>query len=119
MIISLDSKTMPFDESMRDVILRHVQFALSRFKPEVVRVRVDGKGINGIRCETDQLCRITARLSGGTTIAVSEEAPDLLTAGARAADRLGRAVARAIDRARTANSDGESSVHRRSRRLKS
>ena len=118
MIISLDSKTLQFDATMRDVILRHVRFALSRFEPEIVRVRVDGKDPNGVRRETDRLCRITARLNGATTIAVSEEAPDLLTSAARAADRLGRAVGRAIDRARTANCNGESSVHCRSRRLK-
>lgn len=121
MVISLDSKTLKFDDSVRDVIMRHLRYALTKFEREVSRVRVDGKAVNGPRrvTEKDQVCRITASLKGGTTVAVCEEAADLLTAAARAADRLGRAVDRAVDRAQEAGSKFESSVRRRSSRLKS
>jgi len=121
MMISLDSKTLKFDDAVRDVIIRHLRYALTKFEREVSRVRVDGKAVNGRRraTETDQVCRITASLNGGTTVTVCEEAAELLTAAARAADRLGRAVDRAVDRAHAAGSRFESSFRRRSSRLKS
>ena len=89
--------------ALRGYAERRLLFALSRFAPRILWVRVRLADSNGPRRRgIDKRCRIEVRGDRSWTIVLEETGSDSYVAIDRAADRAGRAVARAIDRARRA-----------------
>jgi ribosomal subunit interface protein len=87
---------------LREYITRRLHFALGRFSPALERVSVRVGDVNGPRGGMDKQChiRVELRASGGTPITAEVCEADLYAAVDRATDRIGRTVARTLDRQR-------------------
>ena len=92
-------------DALRRYVERRLHFALGRFGDRVggVSVRLYGSG-NTPNCK----CRMSAELQPFGNVVVEERDPDLFTAIDRAAGRLGRRVARELDRIRDIKTGRES-----------
>lgn len=93
-----------FSDEARETVVRRLRFALARFEPEIERVVVTGQDQNGPKGGPDKQCRVAAHLVGGDVLTVTDEDADIVAAVSRAADRLARAVGRALERARSRRS---------------
>lgn len=80
--------------------VRRLQFALSRFEPRIARMTIYLTDLNGPRGGRDKQCRMVAEMPRGGKVIVEDIDADLYAAITQAADRLGRAVARALERRR-------------------
>ena len=85
-------------EDLREFITRRVHFALGRFASQVERVTTRVADVNGPRGGTDKCCRMEVKLHALDSVSSVARADSLEEAAARAADRLGRGVARALGR---------------------
>lgn len=79
---------------------RRLLFALGRFGQRVARVVVHMTDLNGPRGGVDKQCRIVAEVPSAGKVVVEVVDADLYIAIDRAADRLGRAIARKLERQR-------------------
>jgi len=85
---------------------RRVQFAIGRFGARIGAVSVRLGDANGPRGGCDKTCRLVATVEGAGQVVVEDEDPDLYAAIDRATTRLGRAVARALERRRSPGGRG-------------
>ena len=85
-------------ESLHDFITRRLHFVLGRFAPEIERVTARVEDVNGPRGGTDKHCRMEVKLRGVGNVPGEARADDFEAAVAFAAERLGRGVARALER---------------------
>jgi ribosomal subunit interface protein len=86
-------------ESLRLRIEHRLDMALGRFASHVADVQVRLSDTNDRHAGMDGRCQISARLRGSTPVWIDEIGPDLSAAIDVAADRLGQAVARRVQRA--------------------
>jgi len=102
MRFSVSGDRVKVTTGLREYIDRRLYFALGRFGPAIDHVSVRVGDINGPRGGIDKHCQIvvTLRASGSNPIAVHDNDEDLRAAVARASNRAGRTVARAIERKR-------------------
>lgn len=82
------------------LVERRLSFALSRFGGRLRAVSVRLTDLNGPRRGIDKRCSMQARLSPRGTVRAESTDSDLPSAVDRAATRLARAVARALERRR-------------------
>jgi ribosome-associated translation inhibitor RaiA len=87
-------------DAVCDHARRRLEFALSRFSPRITTVWLRLTDLNGPRGGIDKQCRIEVRGRDGWSVVVDDRNGDLYAAIDRAADRAGRAVARALERVR-------------------
>jgi putative sigma-54 modulation protein len=87
-------------EGLHDLVTRRLHFALGRFSPEIDRVTARVGDVNGPRGGVDQQCRIEVKLRGLKSVFSEACDNDLGTAVASAAERVGRAVTRSLERRR-------------------
>ena len=85
-------------EDLREFITRRLHFALGRFAPQVERVTARVADVNGPRGGTDKRCRMEVKLRGLGSVSSEAHADDVEEAAAFAAERLGRGVARSLER---------------------
>ena len=85
-------------EDLHDFITRRLHFTLGRFAPEIERVTARVEDVNGPRGGTDKRCRMEVKLRGLGNVLGEACADDFEAAVAFAAERLGRGVARALER---------------------
>ncbi len=102
MRLSVSGDRVDVGPRLREYIDRHLYFALGRFGPAIDRVNVRVMDTNGPRGGVDKRCRIVVKLqaAGSTSIAVDDDDESLHAAIARATARVGRTVARTLDRKR-------------------
>ena len=102
MRFSVSGDRVKVTTGLREYIDRCLYFALRRFGPAIDHVGVRVGDINGPRGGVDKHCRIVVKLraSGSNPIAIDDNDEDLRAAVARASDRVGRTVARTLDRKR-------------------
>ncbi len=100
MQLLITGKNFKVGDELRDHIDRRLLFALGKFDPEIDRVEVGLADVNGPKGGLDKQCRIVAKVRSLGSVVVEEQDLDFYTAVDRAADRLGRAVHRTIDRRR-------------------
>jgi len=102
MRLSVSGDRVNVGPRLREYIDRHLYFALGRFGPAIDHVAVRLGGTNGPRGGTDKRCRIVVKLraAGSTSIAIDDDDESLYAAIARATTRVGRTVARTLDRKR-------------------
>jgi len=102
MRFSVSGDRVEVTPSLREYIDRRLYFALGRFGTAIDHVTVRVGDINGPRGGVDKHCLIVVKLraTGSNSIAVEGNDQDLQAAVARASDRIGRTVARAIERKR-------------------
>jgi ribosome-associated translation inhibitor RaiA len=87
-------------EGLHDFVTRRLYFALGRYAPEIDRVTTHLGDINGPRGGVDKQCRIKVMLRGLKSVVSEARADDLKAAVGVAAERVGRGVARALERRR-------------------
>jgi len=87
---------------LREYIDRRLHFALGRFATAIDNVSVRVGDVNGPRGGVDKRCQIVValRAPGSNPIAIDDNDEDVHVAVARASDRAGRTVARAVQRRR-------------------
>lgn len=99
MRIQIHAQKIEIDETIEAYVERRLQFALGRFTDVVRRVEVTLSDINGPKGGHDKQCRIRVDLNWQSSPVFAEILhEDLRTSIDLTADRLGRAVARAVDR---------------------
>jgi len=87
-------------DGLRQHASRRLHYALSRFSRRISLVTVRIRGAWGARPGAEGTCRILVNLLREGQVDVEETQPDLHAAVARAAERAGRAVGRALERER-------------------
>lgn len=99
MWINVHGKGFAIDEGVLGYIERRLRFALGRFGDLIGRVTVLIDA-DGPRAEHEKLCRVVVDLLGHARIVVEDTDSSLNAAIDRAADRVGQAVHRKLDRVR-------------------
>lgn len=99
-------------EDERRQVERRLLFALGRFAQHLGRVQVWLGDVNGPRGGVDKTCRIVAHVRGVGQVVIEDADAVLPAAVARAAERAGRAVARALERERRLQNEVEVSTER-------
>jgi len=83
---------------LHEHVARRVYFSLARFAPAIDRIDVRLGDANGPRGGIDKYCRIVVRLRTSRSIVTETRDSDLYAAVACAAGRIGRTVARFLER---------------------
>lgn len=102
MHIDMQSQDFALTDALRGHAERRLAFSLGRSADQVGRVAVVLADINGPRGGIDKRCRIRVKLSPALEVVVEDTQPDMYAAIDRAAERIGRAVARNLRRKRHA-----------------
>ena len=102
MRISVSGDRVDVGPHLQEYLSRHLFYALGRFGTAIDHVDVRLADINGPRGGVDKRCRIVVKLraADSTSLTVDDEDTNLRVAVANATARIGRAVARALDRKR-------------------
>ena len=87
-------------DALRAHVERRLLFALGRFGSRILQVTVCLADLNGPRGGRDTQCRMVAEMPQGGKVIVEDIDVDLYAALDCAAERLGRAVARELERRR-------------------
>lgn len=96
MTISITDRSDLLDSSLRELAERRLLFALSRFDSRVVHVDLVVEDENGPRGGIDKSCRVTVALHRCADVVISDKDSEMGKCLSRVAERLGRAVSRAI-----------------------
>jgi len=99
MQFQIHASKISVDASVESHVSRRLHFALGRFADVVEKIDVTLADINGPKGGYDKLCRIRVRIKGLAKLVIADVLhEELITATDLAVDRVGRAVARAVDR---------------------
>ena len=98
MTLSVVDRNGMLTEEIRELLDRRLSYALSRFESRIRRKTVVIDDVNGPRGGGDKLCRITVKLDRLSDVVINEEDSDISRSITRAAERVGRAVARVMER---------------------
>jgi hypothetical protein len=96
MPLSITDRSDLLNDDLRRLAERRLLFALSRFDSRITRVDLVVTDENGPRGGVDKACRVEVSLRGAADVVISDCDAELATCISRAAERAGRAVARAI-----------------------
>lgn len=100
MKLSVIDRNHMLSGELRQFLECRLCFALSRFDSRIRHMSVALEGVNSPRGGLGKLCRITVELDHMRDIVITDQDLELAKCIAHAAERAGRAVARAIDRSR-------------------
>ncbi|MCS7304441.1 MAG: HPF/RaiA family ribosome-associated protein [Thermoguttaceae bacterium] len=100
MQVFVSAKNFKVSETIREHIDRRLAFALDRFQREVERIDVSLADLNGPKGGLDKQCRMVAKLRSDGTVVIEDQDMDFFAVIDRAADRLGHAIQRVIERRR-------------------
>lgn len=101
MRLDIRGRHLTLTPALLDRVTRRLRFALGRLDRSVGRVTVRLGDVNGPRGGIDKSCRVQLH-AAGRPITIEELDPDMYAAIDRAAERVGRAVERALARLRAA-----------------
>lgn len=103
--------------SLRDHVVRRIQFHLSRFDHEITSVLVRINDINGPKGGVDKQCQVTVRARRLSSVIIDELSGDAYSAVDMAVERSGRAVGRDLERLHRARCSPHAIRKSRSRQL--
>jgi hypothetical protein len=98
MQLSIIDQNDSMNQTTREFAERRLRFALSRFSNKIDLVTVVVRDVNGPRGGVDKFCRITVKMRRLANVRITSQDAAVEPCLARAADRVGRAVARAVER---------------------
>jgi ribosome-associated translation inhibitor RaiA len=104
MQVLIRDRGVELQEDTQERIERSIGFALDRFGPRIKRVTVGLTDLNGPRGGVDKRCRVEVALEPTGTVLIHEDSPDLVAAVDLAAQRVGTAIARKLERDRAVKS---------------
>jgi hypothetical protein len=100
MEISIVDRSGEMTNETHEFAERRICFALSRFSSKIRRITLVLEDLNGPRGGVDKSCRITVELRRMSDVVLTARDNEVRPCVARAAERVGRAVARAMERDR-------------------
>lgn len=100
MKVQVRGLTFEVGQALQGHAERRLLFALGRFAARLDAVQVRLFDVNGPRGGPDKGCQMVARLARWGAVRVEETDADAYVAVTRAAERLGRGVARELERRR-------------------
>jgi putative sigma-54 modulation protein len=100
MQFEISGQNLHVDQSIQSHVERQMNFALGPFDSWITRVTVHLEDVNGHRGGIDKECRVLVNLKGGKTVKVQDLDANMVSAINRAADRVGQAIGREVDRRR-------------------
>ena len=100
MNVNIQSLGFPITAALADHARRRLRFVLTRHSDRIQRVVVRLGDENGPRGGVDKFCRIQVYLFDAPVAVIEDIGPDLYAVIDRAADRMGRLVAKNLDRSR-------------------
>jgi putative sigma-54 modulation protein len=114
MRLHIHGKNFRLTESIREQVRARLAFALARFSDRIRNVTTKVVDVNGRKGGIDKQCRLVVQLCPKGTVTIEETDSNVSAAIARAADRAGHTVSRALKRWRDAkiNRDGFSPRNR-------
>ena len=98
MRIVIQGLGFPLTAPLLDHIERRLLFALTRIGDRIKRVVVRLGDTNGPRCGEDKFCRMQVYLKHAPPVLVEDAGVDLCAVIDRVAERVGRNVAKHVDR---------------------
>jgi len=98
MQIDIQALNFPLTDALRERVRRRMGFALGGRDEHIQRVSVRLSDINGPKGGKDMCCQIRVILEKEPDVLVKDIETDLYVAIDRASDRVGRSVARRLDR---------------------
>lgn len=100
MNVDIQSQGFPLTSALSDHARRRLRFVLTRHSDRIQRVVVRLGDDNGPRGGADKFCRIQVHLLDAPVAVIEDIGLDLYAVIDRAADRVGRAVLKHLDRSR-------------------
>lgn len=100
MEIQVQARDFSLTPALRGHLLRRLGFALSTRYHSIQHIAVRLSDINGPRGGNDKCCLIQVTLPGQMDVVIEDTESDMYVAIDRAAERVGRAVARRLTRQR-------------------
>ena len=94
--ISITDRSDLLDNNLRQLTERRLLFALSRFDSRIKKVDLVVNDENGPRGGVDKVCRVSVALYQASDVVISDKDTDVIKCISRVAERVGRAVSRAI-----------------------
>lgn len=98
MNVDVRSRGFPLASALSDHARRRLRFVLTRHSDRIRRVMVRLGDENGRRGGADKSCRIRVHLVDAPAVVIDDIGLDLYAVIDRAADRVGRAVVKHLDR---------------------
>jgi ribosomal subunit interface protein len=100
MLINIQTQGLELTEAIRDYTQKRLAYALSHGQQQIQRVQVRLIDVNGPRGGVDKRCQVDVRLKGLSSVVIEDIESDLYVAIDRAAERVGRTLARRLDKHR-------------------
>jgi putative sigma-54 modulation protein len=100
MQIDIQARGFKLTEGLREYVERRLSFVFGSTRRSVRRISVRLSDENGPRGGDDMRCRMQVSLADAPSVVIEDTEASLYVAIDRAADRIGRAVARRIERLR-------------------
>jgi ribosomal subunit interface protein len=100
MELEIRGQNLHVGNQLHEQVERQMNFALGQFESWISGASVHLEDINGPKGGVDKQCRVLVNLKGGKTLKIEDVDADLAVAVNRAADRLGHAVSREIEKRR-------------------
>jgi putative sigma-54 modulation protein len=101
MQIDIQVRKFQLTDAIYNHIVRRLHFALSAWDDQIMRVMVWLSDINGPRGGANKCCHIQVMIPHHSDIVIKDTETDYYVAIDRAADRVGRTVARRLARHRS------------------
>lgn len=106
MNFDIQSHGFSITAALADYTVRRLRFVLTHHGDRIRRIVVRMGDINGPRGGIDKFCRIRVYLSNAPMAAIGEVGSEMYAAINRAADRIGRGVAKQLERSRIGRRSG-------------
>lgn len=111
MNVDIHSQGFTLTSALAEHAKRRLRFALTRHGDRIQRVVMRLGDENGPRGGVDKFCRIQVHLLNAPDAVIDDIGADLYAVIERAADRVGRAVVKHLDRSRTDRRPRGADVH--------
>jgi ribosomal subunit interface protein len=100
MELEIRGQNVRVGDELHDHVERQMNFALAQFESWLAGVTVQLEDVNGPKGGVDKQCRVLANIKGGKTVKIEDIDEDFMVAVNRAADRLGHAISREVEKRR-------------------
>jgi ribosomal subunit interface protein len=110
MRIEVTGQGMTVRPGLKEHVERRLAFALGRFEDRIDSVTVRLEDLNGPKGGVDKQCKIVVQIRKLPTVIVEQTAEDMYAAVDQAADRVGRAVTKKLEKARSRSTGSMRSV---------
>lgn len=98
MRLEIHAQNVPVTQKLQAHIERKLQFALDRLGSRVTSVSVHVEDVNGPKGGPDKQCRILAQVKPSGKVVVKETGEDAFQSVSLAAEKIGRAIRKRIDK---------------------